>query len=149
MDTILQLLQTIRPPLRTLWHVTQDRRLRCLTGRDKLQWFGLSLHYTASKHQHSISSILSESTNQIDISTRLEVQKRFPKLFTRQGRAKTFQARSTFIPNFRPIHQKGRRVPLQLQPKVETELERLQRDGHIERLQNCPDRYLCHPLSSR
>ena len=79
---------------------------------------------------------MTDNTPPSDTTTRLEVQKCFPNLFTRQGRCKTFQARFTFVPDYRQTHQKGRRIPLQLQPKFEAELERLQRNGYIERLQN-------------
>ena len=47
---------------------------------------------------------------------------------------------------FWPTHQKGHRVSLQLQVKLQTEIEMLKRYGHIERLQTCQDRFCCLPI---
>ena len=52
-----------------------------------------------------------------------------------------FSANSKFHKNYRVTHQKGRKVPIRLQPKVKTELEKLLNEGHIEKLTNCSDQF--------
>ena len=62
-----------------------------------------------------------------------------PHLCTRLGRSKNHIAKSLFRENHYPNQQKGRRVPLHLQEKVEQELDKLINDKQIVRLEKCPD----------
>ncbi len=62
---------------------------------------------------------------------------RYPDLFTRTGRANHHTVRTKFIKGFTPTHQKGRRVPLAIQTQVEAEIDRLQAEGHIIKLNSC------------
>ena len=55
-----------------------------------------------------------------------------PHVVSRIGLSKTHVAKSKFHQKFTAKHQKGRRVPINLQPIVSEELERLQTEGHIE-----------------
>ena len=48
--------------------------------------------------------------------------------------------------NFKPIQQKGRRVPLHLLDKVEAELEKLIQDKQIIRLEKCSDEHFISPV---
>ena len=48
--------------------------------------------------------------------------------------------------NYRVIHQKGRKVPIHLQPKVKIELEKLLNEGHIEKLNICSDQFFISPI---
>ena len=57
----------------------------------------------------------------------------------RIGFSETHVAKSKFHQKFSAKHQKGRRVPINLQPRVTAELERLQREGHIEKLSSYSD----------
>ena len=63
----------------------------------------------------------------------------FPHLVSRIGLSKTHVAKSKFHQKFTAKHQKGRRVPINLQPRVSEELERLQSEFHIEKLSSCSD----------
>ena len=47
---------------------------------------------------------------------------------------------------YRVTHQKGRKVPIHLQPRVKIELERLLNEGHIEKLTNCSDQFFISPI---
>ena len=53
---------------------------------------------------------------------------------------------SNFHKNYRVTHQKGRKVPIHLQPKVKIELEKLLNEGHIEKLTNCSDQFFISPI---
>ena len=49
----------------------------------------------------------------------------FPGLITRIGKSLTHSVKSTFHKQFTPTHQKGRRVLINLQPLVNSELKKL------------------------
>ena len=66
----------------------------------------------------------------------------FPELISRIGKSKHHTVNSKFHKNYRVTHQKGRKVPIHLQPKVKIELEKLLNEGHIEKLTNCSDHFL-------
>ena len=126
--------------------VTRDRPLNCLNGQDNLQRFGIYLQFSPRKPSSSISAIEETTFLPLEMSNRPELQQPFPYLFYQQGRACRCRARATFPPGVRPIHQKGRRLPLHLQTKVEAELERLKPHGQIQRLQTGPDQFFVSPI---
>ena len=70
----------------------------------------------------------------------------FPHLVSRIGLSKTHVAKSKFHQKFTAKHQKGRRVPINLQPRVSEELERLQTEDHIEKLSSCSDEHFISPI---
>ena len=74
------------------------------------------------------------------------VATRFPHLVSRIGLSKTHVAKSKFHQKFTAKHQKGRRVPINHQPRVTDELERLQTEGHIEKLSSCSDENFISPI---
>ena len=65
----------------------------------------------------------------------------FPKLFTRIGKVQ-----AEFFKNLVPVQQKGRRMPVTLQDKVDKEIDKLLAQGHIEKLKDCSDRYFVSPI---
>ena len=71
----------------------------------------------------------------------------FPHLVSRIGLSKTHVAKSKFHQMFTAKHQNGRRVPINLQPRVSAELERLQTEGHIEKLSSCSDEHFIAPIA--
>ena len=70
----------------------------------------------------------------------------FPHLVSRIGLSKTHVAKSKFQQKFTAEHQKGRCVPINLQPRVSVELERLQTEGNIEKLSSCSDKHFISPI---
>ena len=72
--------------------------------------------------------------------------KEFPELISRIGKSKHNTVNSKFHRNYRVTHQKGRKVPIHLRPKVKIELEKLLNEGHIEKLTNCPDHFFISPI---
>ena len=61
------------------------------------------------------------------------------------GRSKNHVAKSNFHKYFQPRHQKGRRIPINLQDKVNTALKRILDEKHIK-LSSCPDKYFISPI---
>ena len=51
-----------------------------------------------------------------------------------------------FFENLIPIQQKGKRVPITLQEKVDKEIEKFLEQGHIQKLQECSDKYFVSPI---
>ncbi len=69
----------------------------------------------------------------------------FPQLFSRTGSFNNLVVKTKFLSPFIAKQQKGRRVPLALQQKVAEEINRLIREGHVERLQGCTDDQFISP----
>ena len=72
--------------------------------------------------------------------------KLYPNLITRIGKVRNAKVRADFFENLKPIQQKGRRVPISLQDKVDKEINRLMNEGHIIKLQECSDKYFVSPI---
>ena len=51
-----------------------------------------------------------------------------------------------FFNNLTPSQQKGRRVPITLQEKVDKEIDKLLGQGHIQKLEECSDKYFVSPI---
>ena len=61
----------------------------------------------------------------------------FPGLIARIGKSFKHSVKSTFYKQFTPTHQKGRRIPINLQPLVNVELIKLLDEKHIIKLNSC------------
>ena len=70
----------------------------------------------------------------------------FPDLITRAGKSLKHSVKSTFHNEFTPTHQKGRRVPINLQPLVNIELKKLLDEKHIIKLSSCSDKNFISPI---
>ena len=86
--------------------------------------------------------------NNIDQTSAIKrsLAKEFPDLISRIGKSKHHTVNSKFHKNYQVTHQKGRKVPIHLQPKVKIELEKLLNDGDIEKLTNCSDQFFISPI---
>ena len=51
-----------------------------------------------------------------------------------------------YFENLTPVQQKERRVPISLQEKVDTEIDKLLKQGQIEKLTECSDKYFVSPI---
>ena len=76
----------------------------------------------------------------------LYFSKLFPKLFTRVGKIRNYKVQAEFFKNLVPVQQKGRRVPVTLQEKVDKYIDKLLTQGHEEKLKECSDRYFVSPI---
>ena len=75
-----------------------------------------------------------------------ELIKKFPELFKRKGKIKGYKIKVEFKKDAKVTRQKGRRVPLQLQSAVETEIALLVREGHIRRVDKINDEVFIQPV---
>ena len=114
--------------------------LKPLVGRDLFDALGISVTQIPKQEGSMVNTI----TSQCPFKTRIAQQ--FPQLITRIGRSKVHIVKSKFHRNFQPKHQKGRRVPIILQERVNTEIKKLLVEGHIEKLNNCSDHNFISPI---
>ena len=112
--------------------------LKPLIGRDLFD--GISVTQTP-KYE---GSMVNTTTSQCPFKTR--IAKQFPQLITRIGRSKIHIVKPKFHRNFQPKLQKGRRVPINLQERVNNEIKKLLEERHIEKLNNCSDHYFISPI---
>ena len=109
---------------------------RPIIGRDLFPKLGLSL--TQLKQFANIDQ------NQCLIKKQIAFD--FPDLVTRIGKSLKHSVKSTFHKVFTPTHQKGRRVPINLQPLVNIELKKLPDEKHIIKLNSCSDKNFISPI---
>ena len=96
-------------------HVTvvEDGHRRII-GRDLFSKLGFSLT--------QLKQVANIDKNQCLIKKQIAFD--FPGLITRIGKSFKHSVKSTFHKQLRPTHQKGRRVPIDLQPLVNAELKK-------------------------
>ena len=109
---------------------------RPLLGRDLFSVLGLSIQQ--SDNQTAINQVEQEYC---PIKTQIATD-----IISRIGKSKIHLVRSKFHKNYTPLHQKGRRVPINLLDKVSNELKKLSQQGHIEKLQECSDKNFISPI---
>ena len=71
--------------------------------------------------------------------------KLYPNLFTRIGKTRNAKVRAEIFDVLKPVQQKGRRLPISLQDKVDKEIDRLIKEGHIIKLQEQSDEHFVSP----
>ena len=109
--------------------------LKSLIDRDLFIQIGLAVTKSSSFQGNHVNTISSLSEFQEHIA------KKYFNLISRVGRSKNHVAKSNFHKDFQPRHQKGRRIPINLQDKVNIELRRLMEEKRIIKLSNCSDKY--------
>ena len=117
-----------------------------ILGRDLMGTLGRDLMGTQRKKVMGITGEgISQEEEEYD-----ELQtyfcKFYPNLFTRIGKIRNAKVKAEFFENLKPIQQKGRRMPINLQEKVDKEIHRLINEGHIVKLQECSDKYFVSPI---
>ena len=117
---------------------------RALIGRDLFQGLGIQVNQQTSpkaegKNVAMIENLDSQNLKQV-------IAKQFPGLIKRIGRSVNHTVKSKFKTNFTPIHQRGRRVPIHLQNQVEQELEKLEENGNIIKLEKFSDKNFIWPI---
>ena len=93
-----------------------------ILGRNLMGTLGLEL-----VQPKKVMGITGEGISQEEEYDELQtyICKLYPNLFTRIGKIRTAKVRAEFFENLKPIQQKGRRVPISLQDKVDKEIHRL------------------------
>ena len=94
---------------------------RPFIGRDLFPKLGFSVI--------QLKQVANIDQNQCPIKRKISFH--FPDLITRVGKSLKHSVKSTFHNKFTPTHQKGRRVPIKLQPLVNIELKKLLDEKHI------------------
>ena len=56
-------------------------------------------------------------------------------------RSKIHIVKRKFPKHFQPNYQKGRRVPISLKDRINTEIKKLHKEEHIEKLYNCSEQF--------
>ena len=87
---------------------------RPIIGRDLFSKLGFSLAQLKQVANIDQNQRLIKKQNVFD----------FPGLITRIGKSSTHSVKSTFHKQFTPTHQKGRRLPINLQPLVNSKIKK-------------------------
>ena len=93
-----------------------------------------------------------EAINEISPEKKIspEVQQKmqeFPNLLIRKGRVKIYEMKIEIIENAIITQQKGRRIPIQLHDRVDSEIEKLLKDGHIANVDKIQDNDFIQPTA--
>ena len=122
-----------------------------IIGRDLMPNLGLQIVQMAP--EGNVMSVQSDqgTVEETDVEDSLDnwqiyFSKQFENLFNRVGKIKNYKVHADFFETLTPIQQKGRRVPITLQEKVDKEIDKLLRQGHIEKLKECSDKYFVSPI---
>ena len=114
--------------------------LKSLIGRDLFDQLGLAVTQSSSPKGKLVNNISSSS------EFKEQIAKTFPNLVSCIERPKNQVAKSNFHKDFRPRHQKGRRIPINLQDKVNNELKKMLDGKHIIKFSSFPDKYFLSPI---
>ena len=114
--------------------------LKSLIGRDLFDQLGLVVTQSSSPKGKLVNNISSSS------EFKEQIAKTFPNLVSCIERPKNQVAKSNFHKDFRPRHQKGRRIPINLQDKVNNELKKMLDGKHIIKFSSFPDKYFLSPI---
>ena len=119
-----------------------------IIGRDLMPQIGLQLVQQSPGDQ--IMSIENGNQDALEPEGELDswqtyFSKQFSNLFNCVGNIKNYkkQKQADFFENLTPVQQKGRRVPISIQEKLDAEIDKLLKQGHIEKLTECSDKILC------
>ena len=72
--------------------------------------------------------------------------KKFPSLFDRQGESKNHVVNTKLKYPLCPTQEKGRRIPIHIQGKVQDELDKLLSEGHMTKLDKCTSDCFIAPI---
>ena len=121
-----------------------------IIGRDLMPQLGLQLVQQSPGDQTMSIDEVDEKTpvqeGELD-SWQTYFSKQFSNLFNRVGKRRNYEMQVEFFENLTPVQQKGRRVPISLQEKVDNEIDKLLKQGHIEKLTECSDKYFVTPIA--
>ena len=143
---IVKTLGTLKTPVRCNdWKIQKAKitvvadGFRPILGRDFFDQLGIIIS------QKPCPNVEVNNIDQTCAIKRL-LAKKFPELISQIGKSKHHTVNSKFHKNYRVTHQKGRKVPIHLQPKVKIEPEKMLKEGHVEKLTNCSDQFFISPI---
>ena len=114
--------------------------LKSLIGRHLSDQLGLAVTQSTSHKGNRVNNIPASP------EFKEKIAKTFPELISRIGRSRNHVAKSKIYKDFQPRHQKGRRIPINLQEKVNNELKKLLDEKHIIKLSSCLDKCFISPI---
>ena len=140
-NNIVETLGTLKTPVRcNNWKIQKTKitvvadGFRPILERDLFDHLGITI-------SHKPCPNIEISNIETPCAIKNSLAKEFPDLISRIGKSKNHTVNSKFHRNYRVTHQKGRKVPIHLQPKVKIEHEKLLNEGQIEKLTNCSDQF--------
>ena len=142
LECVFRELQVNESYIRKARILIAQNRSKSIIGREWLS----TLRYKLEPEQgklivNSIEMELSEEAKQL--------VREIPVLFERQCKVKNYQVKRILKPNAKITQQKGRRVLIQLQESVDAEVNRLLKEGHIEKLDKIKDDVFIQPTVIR
>ena len=124
--------------------ISGNRNQQSILGRDLMGTLGLKL-----VERKKVMGITGEGSSQKEEEyDKLQTYfcNLYQNLFPRIGKIRNAKVTPEFFENLKPIQQKGRRVTISLQDKVDEKIHRLINEGHIVKLQECSDKYFISPI---
>ena len=131
------------------WEVTDatflvtESRARCILGLDLQVKLGIQ---TTQKSAPSRKSRLDVLLCEQPEDRKKKFYKQFPSLFDRKGESINHVVNTKFKYPLCPIQEKGRRIPIHIQDKVQAELSKLLSEGHITKLDKCTSDCFIAPI---
>ncbi len=117
-----------------------EHRLGNILGTDLHDALGIQLTQSANGRLYPIRNVNTAGKHYHDLVFK------YSNLFSRSGRMNHHVVRTKFKQAFQAQHQKGRRVPIGIQPQVDAEIKRLLEEGHIEKVNACTDDQFISPI---
>ena len=145
-NDIVETLGNLKTPVRCNdWKIQKakitvvDDGFRSILGRDLFDQLGITI---------SQKPCPNTEINNIEqpCAIKKSLAEEFPELISRIGKSKHHTVNSKFHKSYRVTQQKGKKVPIHLQPKLKIELAKLLNEGHIEKLTNCSDQFFISPI---
>ena len=123
--------------------MVDDKRANIL-GRNILPLIGVQL--LQQKPDSKSVNLISDDTNSSDEKITNWVRFTYAELSTRIARWKNHMVHTKFLTDFKASQQKGRRIPIYIQEKVERAFRSLIDQGHITNLEKCSDQQFISPI---
>ena len=111
-----------------------ERRARCILGLDLQGKLGIKTTQKSAPSQKSRFDVLLCEQPE---GRKTQFYKKFSSLYDRKGESKNHVVNTKFKYPLCPIQEKGRRIPIHIQDKVQAELLKLLSEGHITKLDKC------------
>ena len=113
---------------------------KAIVGRDWMRQLEYKIQ-PESERKNNENSILRVDKSKVRKEEKTEksmdlqqLEEKFPKLFSRRGKFKGIKIKANFTKEMKPTKQRGRRIPVKHQGSVMNEIQRLQNEGHIKKV---------------
>ena len=120
-----------------------ERKTRCIIGLDLQNRVDITTTQRPAPKTKSLFDIMPCEESEV---WKEKFHADFKNLFDRKGRSIHHVVSTTFKYPLCPIKEKGRRIPIHVQAKVEKVIEKLLLEGHIRRLDKCTSDCFIAPI---